>query len=68
MPNQLDAVLTNALATTGLPGLVAMAATRDGIIHAGAVGERTPGHAMTTDSVARIASMTKAVTTIVALS
>jgi len=63
----LDAILTDALAITGLPGLAAMAATRDGIIHSAAVGERAPGQPMTTDSVARIASMTKAITTVVAL-
>lgn len=63
----IDAVLRATLAASKLPGLAAMAATRDGILHAGAVGERSPGEPMTLDSVARIASMTKAITSVVAL-
>lgn len=69
MTSRIDAVLLSALQTTGLPGLVAMAATRDGIIHAKAVGFRDAdsGAPMQLDSVAWIASMTKAITSVAAL-
>jgi len=63
----IDSTLAAAMDKAGLPGLVAMAATADGVIHQAALGQRAPGVAMTLDSVARIASMTKAITSAAAL-
>jgi methyl acetate hydrolase len=69
MTTRIDDVLREAMGDAGLPGVVAMAATRDGIIHQAAFGLRNPesGAPMTLDSVARIASMTKAITSVAAL-
>ena len=67
MSQGIDAVLARAAGEAGLPGVVAIAANRDGIIHQTAIGERSPGVAMTVDSVARIHSMTKALTSTAAL-
>ena len=63
----IDEVLHNTMAASGLKGIVAMAATRDGIIHHLAIGERTEGQPAGLDTVIRIASMTKAITSVVAL-
>ena len=51
-------------AKPGVPGVVAMATDRNGIIYEGAAGKRTQGQAadMTTDSVFAIFSTTKAIT------
>lgn len=69
MTGSIDDVLRRGLAETGLPGLVAMAADRDGIVHQAALGLRDAeaGAPMLIDSVARIASMTKAITSVAAL-
>ena len=52
-----------------VPGVVAMAATRDGVIYQGAFGRRKlpDGVAMTADTVFWIASMTKAITSAAAM-
>lgn len=63
----IDTTLTEAMQKAGLSGLVAMAATAEGVIHQVALGNRVPGVAMTLDSVSRIASMTKAITSAAAL-
>lgn len=59
-----DTVLRAGVAAGDVPGVAAMATTRDGMIYAGSFGKRVLGQdaAMTTDTVARIASMTKAIT------
>jgi CubicO group peptidase (beta-lactamase class C family) len=67
MTPDIDTILAEAVRAAGLPGAVAIAANRSGIVHQSAIGERAPGVAMTLDSVARIASMTKAITSIAAL-
>jgi CubicO group peptidase (beta-lactamase class C family) len=67
MTEDIDAILARVAGEAGLPGMVAIAANRDGIIHQAAIGERSPGVAMTVDSVARIHSMTKALTSTAAL-
>lgn len=69
MTDSLDVILQQALESTGLAGLSAMAATREGVLHAGAAGFRdaSAGAPMDTDSVGRIASMTKAITSVAAL-
>jgi len=60
----LDDKLTAAVARGDVPGLVAMAATRDRILYQGAFGKADVAEArpMTVDAIFRIASMTKAVT------
>ncbi len=67
MHSRIDAALNQAMQAAGLHGITAMAANRDGVFYTAALGERAPGEAMTLDSVARIASMTKAITSVVAL-
>lgn len=49
-----------------MPGVVAIAATSDGVIYEGAAGSRDleSGAEMTTDSILQIASMTKAITSV----
>jgi methyl acetate hydrolase len=66
---EVDKVLRTAAQSGDVPGVVAMAATRDGKIYEGAFGERalSSGTAMTTDSVFWIASMTKAITSTAAM-
>jgi CubicO group peptidase (beta-lactamase class C family) len=66
---RIDAALSRAVETKEVPGVVAMAATDDGIIYEGAFGLRdlANGPAMTRDTVFRIASMTKAVTSVAAM-
>jgi len=67
--NQIDAVLRRATGEKDVPGIVAMAANDKGIIYEGAFGTRdlAQGPAMTLDTVFRIASMTKAVTSVAAM-
>ncbi|HEY3061348.1 MAG TPA: serine hydrolase domain-containing protein [Chloroflexota bacterium] len=62
-------VLASGVRDGDVPGIVALAANRDGIIYEGAFGERQLGGGteMTLDSVFWIASMTKALTTVAAL-
>jgi methyl acetate hydrolase len=66
---QIDAVLQTATDAKEVPGVVAMAATDNGILYEGAFGTRdlAKGPAMTRDTVFRIASMTKAVTSVAAM-
>ena len=66
---QIDEVLSRAVAAGEVPGVVAMAAGADGPIYQGAFGVRElgGGAAMTPDTVFRIASMTKALTSVAAM-
>ena len=67
--DQIDAVLRQAVASGDVPGVVAMAASGEDVVYAGAFGVRdlAAGTAMTGDTVFRIASMTKMVTAVAAL-
>jgi methyl acetate hydrolase len=66
---QIDAVLRRAIDAGDVPGVVATAATDKGILYEGAFGTRdlAKGPAMTPDTIFRIASMTKAVTSVAAM-
>src|SRR5271167_5051829 len=66
---QIDEVLKTAIDRGDVPGVVAMAATREGPAHQGAFGRRVlpDGAAMTADTVFWIASMTKALTSTAAM-
>src|ERR1700693_4938158 len=66
---KIDAALSEAAASKTVPGVVAMAATEGGKIYEGAFGVRSlaGGTAMTLDTVFRIASMTKAITSVAAM-
>src|SRR5467141_2125347 len=66
---QVDQVLQAATDRGDVPGVVAMAATREGPVYQGAFGTRVLPHgpAMTSDTVFWIASMTKAVTSTAAM-
>jgi methyl acetate hydrolase len=68
MPGEAE-VLKAAIERGDVPGVVAMAATRDGVIYQGAFGRRAlpDGVAMTLDTVFWIASMTKAITSAAAM-
>jgi CubicO group peptidase (beta-lactamase class C family) len=65
----VDEVLGSAIDRGDVPGVVAMAATRDGIVYQGAFGRRALPNvaAMSTDTVFWIASMTKAITSVAAM-
>jgi methyl acetate hydrolase len=65
----IDHVLTQAVHAQEVPGVVAMAATDEGVIYEGAFGTRKLGKdaAMTPDTVVWIASMTKAITAAAAM-
>src|SRR5438128_7731572 len=65
----IDATLGRAAEAQEVPGVVALAATDTGVLYEGAFGLRdvVDGPAMTRDSVFRIASMTKAVTSVAAM-
>jgi methyl acetate hydrolase len=65
----VDAVLRRATERGDVPGVVAMAATREGIVYEAAFGRRAlpDGAAMTADTVFWLASMTKAVTSAAAM-
>ncbi|GAN78440.1 serine hydrolase domain-containing protein [Acidisphaera rubrifaciens] len=65
----IDALLGGAVAAGAAPGVVALAADRNGTIYEGAFGHRVSGGdaPMTLDTVLWIASMTKAVTSVAAL-
>ena len=69
LKEQADKLLGDAAKAGDVPGVVAMAANRDGTIYEGAFGERVlgGGQAMTTDTVLWIASMTKAITSVAAV-
>ena len=66
---QIDAALRGAVEAREVPGIVAMAASDAGPIYRGAFGLRDieNGPAMTLDTVFRIASMTKAITSVAAM-
>jgi methyl acetate hydrolase len=66
---QIDTVSRDATAAERVPGVVAMAATDGGVIYEGAFGSRHLGHgpAMSRDTVFRIASMVKLVTSVAAM-
>jgi len=66
---KIDQVLKAAIDRGDVPGVVAMAATREGPLYHGAFGKRAlpDGAAMTADTVFWIASMTKAITSTAAM-
>jgi len=65
----IDAILQQATDSAAVPGVVALAASREGLLYEGAFGKRSlpDGAPMTLDTVFWIASMTKAVTSVAAL-
>jgi methyl acetate hydrolase len=65
----LDHLLNQAVHAQAVPGVVAMAATDQGVIYEGAFGIRELGKdaPMTPDTVVWIASMTKAITSVAAM-
>jgi len=66
---QIDGALKQGVDAKEVPGVVAMAATDKGVLYEGAFGVRALGEApgMTPDTVFRIASMTKAITSVAAM-
>ncbi|HEX9534645.1 MAG TPA: serine hydrolase domain-containing protein [Stellaceae bacterium] len=66
---QIDAVLRRATEAKEVPGVVAVAATDKGVLYEGAFGTRdlANGPDMTPDTIFRLASMTKAVTSTAAM-
>jgi CubicO group peptidase (beta-lactamase class C family) len=66
---QIDTALRQATEHKDVPGVVAMAANDKGIIYEGAFGTRDLVHGpeMTLDTIFRLASMTKAVTSVAAM-
>jgi len=66
---EIDAVLRRATEAKEVPGVVAMAANDRGIFCEGAFGARDlgKGPAMTPDTIFRMASMTKAITSVAAM-
>jgi len=66
---QIDGVLRQAVDAREVPGVVAMAATDKGVLYEGAFGLRALDQStpMTLDTVFRIASMTKAITSVAAM-
>ena len=65
----IDKVLADAVARGDVPGVVAMVTDRRGIVYQGAFGvaDASSGRPMTVDTVFRIASMTKPVTSLAAM-
>jgi methyl acetate hydrolase len=69
-PSQpIDAQLRKAIEDKAILGVVAMAADRDGVLYRGAFGlaDSDSARPMTVDALFRIASMTKAITSVAAL-
>jgi len=66
---RIDVVLRQAADAKEVPGVVAMAATDTGVVYEGAFGLRALDQSapMTLDTVFRIASMTKAITSVAAM-
>jgi methyl acetate hydrolase len=66
---QIDAVLRRTVDAKEVPGVVVVAANDKGLIYEGAFGTRdlAKGPDMTNDTIFRIASMTKAVTSVAAM-
>src|SRR5437588_1436893 len=64
-----DRVLSDAVGRRDIPGVVAIAADRRGILYQGAFGvaDVASGRPLTIDAIFRIASMTKPVTTVAAM-
>lgn len=68
MERVLDDVLRNGIARGAAPGVTAIVVNREGVLYEGAFGERElHGAAMTTDTVGKIFSMTKALTAAAAM-
>lgn len=69
MTDSIDQLLSAAASSESVPGVVALAADRNGTFYQGAFGRRSlaGGAPMTLDTVFRIASMTKAVTGVAAM-
>src|SRR5882724_4777982 len=67
--SEVDEVLRAGIDRGDVPGVVAMAATREGAVYQGAFGRRAlpDGAPMTADTVFWIASMTKAITSTAAM-
>jgi methyl acetate hydrolase len=67
--SDIDRVLQSAIEAGDVPGVVAIAASDRGIFYQGAFGRRDHGSgaAITLDTIFRIASMTKAVTSVAAM-
>ena len=65
----IDNILSQAVASKAMPGIVAVAATDRGVLYEGAFGTRELGKdaPMTLDTVVWIASMTKAITATAAM-
>jgi CubicO group peptidase (beta-lactamase class C family) len=63
----LDEKLTAALTRGDVPGLVVMAATKDRIVYQGVFGKAEGQRPLSADSLFRIASMTKPVTSVAAM-
>ena len=65
----IDGLLERACAEDAVPGVVAMVADRDGVVYEGAAGRLRIGDGApaATDTLFRIASMTKALTSVAAL-
>ena len=66
---RIDGALRQAVEAQDVPGVVALAATDKGLLYEGAFGTRVLGNGppMTLDTVFRIASMTKAITSVAAM-
>jgi CubicO group peptidase (beta-lactamase class C family) len=69
MTGKMDEVLQSGVARGDVPGVVALAAGDDGLLYEGAAGKRAADvdDPITPDTMLRIASMTKMVTTTAAL-
>jgi CubicO group peptidase (beta-lactamase class C family) len=69
LKQRADLLLSGAVASGRVPGVVAMATNREGVLYEGAFGERTlgKGDPMTPDTVVWIASLSKALTSIAAV-
>ena len=67
--SQIDTALRAATSAAEVPGVVALAATENGILYEGIFGKRRIGDApaMTRDTVFRVASMVKLITSVAAL-
>ena len=67
--NSIDTILSRAVESKAMPGVVAVAATDKGVLYEGAFGTREVGKnaPMTLDTVVWIASMTKAITATAAM-
>ncbi|MBI4886983.1 MAG: beta-lactamase family protein [Acidobacteria bacterium] len=65
----IDRVLADAVARRDIPGVVAMATDRTRVLYRGAFGtaDASSGRALAADAMFRIASMTKAVTSVAAM-